>query len=116
VRFRTAAALIVSLAALALGAYVLVPVPLSAKSLANSVERETGSGGVAGRCSKREDDRWRCTAADPQGSGSASYEVTADGGCWRARRSSPEGYTETPMPRRAEGCTRLRDRYPLLSD
>jgi hypothetical protein len=102
--------------ATAVAAYLLVPMPLTAKSLKNSLERESGSAGIGGECSRRGGERWRCDVTDGQGSGTASYKVTADGRCWRARRTSSSHFTETPMPARPGGCTRLRDQYPLLSD
>lgn len=101
--------------AAALAAYVFAPVPLTANTLTNSVERESGSAGIGGECSRRADEHWRCEITDGAGSGGASYEVTVDGRCWRARRTSPGHFTETPMPARPDGCTRLRDQFPLLS-
>lgn len=94
--------------------YLLVPVPLRAETLTHSLERETGSSGLGGECERAQGDRWRCTVSDAGGSGFADYLVTADGKCWEARRTSAASLAETPMPARAEGCTRLRDRYPLL--
>jgi hypothetical protein len=97
-------------------AYLFAPVPTSPGALHNSVERETGSAGFAGNCSRAGPSRWRCEVTDGQGSGSATYEVTTDGSCWRGRRTSADSAAEAPMPTRVAGCTRLQDRYPLLSD
>lgn len=93
--------------------YRFAPVPVGATSLRVSLERETGSAGYSGDCERSGDEGWRCDVADRQGSGSATYEVEVDGTCWKARRSSPEQRSEGPMPARAEGCTRLRDRIML---
>ena len=95
-------------------AYLFAPVPVSATSLHGSVERATGSAGLAGGCLHRAGPHWHCDVADGQGSGQASYEVEVDGTCWRARRSSPNSYTETPMPAGAQDCARLRDQISLL--
>jgi hypothetical protein len=112
----TVAACLAGALAAALGAYLFVPVPPSQGALENSVERETGSAGLAGDCIRDAASRWRCEVTDGQGSGAATYEVTTDGTCWRGRRTSADSATETPMPARAAGCTRLQDRYPVLPD
>jgi hypothetical protein len=110
-----AAALIGALS-IAMAAYLWASVPLTAKTLTNSVERESGSAGIGGECSRNGSARWRCEVTDGEGSGTATYEVSTDGSCWRARRTSPVQFTEVPMPARSDGCTRLRDQYPLLRD
>jgi hypothetical protein len=107
-------AALVALAVAAGAAYLFAPVPVGATTLRGSVERETDSAGLAGECRHLDGPRWRCDVADTQGSGSATYAVEVDGRCWQARRSSPDHYTEGPMPARAAGCTRLRDAISLL--
>jgi hypothetical protein len=110
------AAALVGAVSIAMAAYLWAPVPLTAETLTNSVERESGSAGTGGECSRSGSEGWRCDVTDGDGSGTATYVVAADGNCWRARRRSPVQFTETPMPARSDGCTRLRDRYPLLRD
>ncbi len=89
--------------------YLFMPVPASTNSLHQSLERETGSAALVGACSRTtEPDVWACRVSDDSGSGTATYEVTLDGRCWNATLSASD--SEGPMPKRASGCTRLRDR------
>jgi len=107
-------AVLLGLLAAATVAYLFAPVPVNATSLHGSVGRTTGSAGLAGSCEQRSGRHWHCDVADGHGSGQAGYEVEVDGTCWQARRSSPDRYTETPMPARAKGCARLRDQIALI--
>lgn len=107
-------AVLAGLLATATLTYLFAPAPVGTKSLRGSLERETGSAGFTGECKRSAGADWRCDVADRQGSGTASYTVEVDGRCWRARRSSPDHYSEGPMPARAAGCTRLRDAISLL--
>jgi hypothetical protein len=89
--------------------YLLLPVPTSARTVANDLERATDAArlvGPDGSCAERRDGRWRCSVNDSSASARAGYAVTADARCWRARRFR-DG--EAPMPVRASGCTTLRD-------
>jgi hypothetical protein len=90
-------------------AYVLLPMPTSARTVANDLERATDAAryvGWAGSCEDRRDGRLRCSVSDPSASGQADYAVRADARCWHGRRFR-DG--EAPMPPRASGCTTLRD-------
>lgn len=90
-------------------AYVLLPVPTSARTVSNDLERATDAArfvGSGGSCEQRRDGRWRCKVSDPSGSGEAGYAVRADARCWRARRFR-DGIAH--MPPRASSCTTLRD-------
>jgi hypothetical protein len=90
-------------------AYVLLPVPTSARTVANDLERATDAAwfvGSAGSCEERRDGRWRCSVSDSSASARAGYAVRGDVRCWRARRFR-DG--EAPMPPRASGSTTLRD-------
>lgn len=90
-------------------AYVLLPVPTSARTVSNDLERATDAAryvGSGASCDERSDGRWRCKVSDPSGSGEAGYAVGADARCWRARRFR-DGIAH--MPPRASGCTTLRD-------
>jgi hypothetical protein len=90
-------------------AYVLLPVPTSARTVSNDLERATDAArfvGSGGSCEERRNGRWRCSVSDPSASGEAGYVVRADARCWRARRFR-EGMAH--MPPSASGCTTLRD-------
>jgi hypothetical protein len=89
--------------------YVLLPVPTSARTVENDLERATDAArfvGPAGGCAEQREGRWRCSVSDSSASGHAGYAVRTDARCWRARRIR-DG--EAPMPARASGCTTLRD-------
>jgi hypothetical protein len=104
-----AATLLLLAAAAVPAAYVLLPVPTSARTVANDLERATDAAwlaGSAGSCEERRDGRWRCSVSDSSASARAGYAVRADVRCWRARRFR-DG--EAPMPPRPSGCTTLRD-------
>jgi hypothetical protein len=105
-----AAAALLAVPTGAVATYLLLPVPITERTLTHSVERETGSAGLysSSSCSERGGKRWRCNIADSAGSGSVEYAVTAGRQCWHAslRRN---GDAEGPLPARPEGCATLRD-------
>ncbi len=88
-------------------AYFLLPVPVSERSLTNSIERETRSAALSSECSEIVDGRWRCHVNDSSGSGTSDYAVDTGFSCWHARRTADDA--EVPMPRRPDGCAKLRD-------
>jgi hypothetical protein len=108
-----AAAVLLAVPTAAVATYLLLPVPITERTLTNSVERDTGSAGMASECSERAAERWRCSVTDRSGSGFAQYMVTAGDRCWHARRTGIDA--ETPMPARPEGCTTLRDVLGILN-
>jgi hypothetical protein len=104
-----AAVLLLAVVGAVPAAYVLLPVPTSARTVSNDLERATDAArylGSGGSCEERRDGRWRCKVSDPSGSGQGGYAVSADARCWRARRFR-DGIAH--MPPRASGCTTLRD-------
>jgi hypothetical protein len=97
----------------ALATYFFLPVPISERTLVNSMERTTDSAGLSSSCSERGHGRWLCGINDGGGSGSAFYDVAAGRSCWHASRSGRRD-AETPMPERPEGCTTMRDVLGIL--
>jgi hypothetical protein len=96
----------------AVATYLLLPVPISERTLTNSIERDTGSASFSSECSERAAERWRCHVDDRSGSGYAQYVVTAGDSCWHARRTEIDA--ESPMPAGPAGCTTLRDALGIL--
>jgi hypothetical protein len=107
-----AATVVLAIPAAAVATYLLLPAPVSARSLANSIEHEVGSGIIPSDCSQVGGGSWRCSVFDAQSSGTAEYLVTAGWSCWHARRTRDDA--EVPMPRRPEGCATLRDALGLF--
>jgi len=104
-----AAVLLLAVVGAVPAAYALLPVPTSARTVSNDLERATDAARFVGSgdsCEERRDGRWRCSVRDPSGSGEAGYSVGADARCWRAHRFR-DGIAH--MPPRASGCTTLRD-------
>jgi hypothetical protein len=93
--------------------YFFLPVPISERTLVNSMERKTDSAGLGSQCSERRHRRWLCNINDGHGSGSAGYDVTAGRSCWHGSRSGRRD-AETPMPERPGGCTTMRDILGIL--
>jgi heme/copper-type cytochrome/quinol oxidase subunit 2 len=104
-----AAVVLLVVPAVAVATYFVLPVPVTERTLTQSIERETGSAGLhnSSSCSGRPGGAWRCSISDSSGSGSVEYAVTAGDQCWHAtlRTNDAEG----PMPARPEGCATLRD-------
>jgi hypothetical protein len=101
-----AAGVLLAVPAAVLATYLFLPVPVSERTLVNSMERKTDSGGMSSACSERSHRHWRCSITDGAGSGSARYEVTAGRSCW----NQPETAAATPKhrcpstPRAARRC------------
>jgi hypothetical protein len=108
-----AAGVLLAVPAAVLATYLFLPVPVSERTLVNSMERKTDSGGMSSACSERSHRHWRCSITDGAGSGSARYEVTAGRSCWNATRNGRRD-AETPMPEHPEGCTAMRDVLGIL--
>jgi hypothetical protein len=83
--------------------------PVAPDTLAVSLDRSIGTGGMADApdCERRGAHVWRCDVVEPEQSGGATYRVTTEtgGSCWTAERI--EDYSEGPMPRRARDCVHL---------
>jgi hypothetical protein len=74
-------------ASYALLARFVIHGPVTGRSLATSVRRAADSAAGLGDCRRTSGARdWRCTVADPAGSGIASYwvRVRKDSSCWDA--------------------------------
>jgi hypothetical protein len=84
-------------------------VPVTERTLAHSVERETKSAGLysASSCAERAGEGWRCKIIDRSGSGFADYAVTTGDQCWHATLRNDD--FEGGMPARADGCATMRD-------
>jgi hypothetical protein len=89
----------------AVWAYFLLPAPITERSLANSIERETNQG-FTSDCSKEFGQKWRCEMRDASGE-LVSYSVTAGQRCWYASRD--DDVAGTRVVREPESCTTLRD-------
>lgn len=98
--------------ALVVGAYLMArsSVRLGPDTLGRSVAREADAPFYTW-CQERRRS-WRCVISP--GSRNATYAVVTSGRCWRARRVSAPGATETPLPARLEGCLGVRDAYPTV--
>jgi hypothetical protein len=108
-----------ALAVAVVGALVIVwgvafderPAP-TADDLASDIAGALGSGpdliGDMTACTRSGPERWTCTVADPQSSGSVDVTAVTDNGtltwdtCWKARRTQPTN--EGQMPKTASGC------------
>lgn len=90
------------------------------RSLGHAIGREVNSslfGTLVNyvECAFARRGRWYCEAFDDSASGRAGYEVHMRSRlCWTGRRVVDLG-AEGPMPRRLDGCVRLRDAYRLQS-
>jgi hypothetical protein len=99
--------------ALVFGSALLFGAVSDREALLRSLTREARSPFEV-ECSRGAGGFSRCLVADRAGSGSASYRFKERGDCWSARRTSPQHFTEGPMPGRLEGCVTFRDRYPFF--
>ena len=106
--------LLVVLAALA---FLFLPAlgDFSPRALNYSVTKKAGGSVLAGPispCRKARKRVFRCSVSDSGGSGGATYVVTVDGHCWKARRVGAGGF-EGDLARRIEGCVKWRDQLRL---
>lgn len=102
------------------GIYFFVPSvgDVSNEAIAHSAAREAGaeSGENLKACkpSPGEGKRRRCTVRPDSGSGMASYVLVFEGDrCWDARRAGARGKAGAALPRRLDGCVKLRDQIRL---
>ena len=102
---------------LAAGAFVFLPAvgSFSREALNYSVSKRVGGSVVVGvdPCRRQARDRFRCEVADKSGSGGASYLVTVNGRCWKARRLGRARF-EGELARRKSGCVKWRDQLRLF--
>ncbi len=105
--------LALAVCALAFAAYALlarfvIHGPVTSRSLARELTRESGSAGLTldrpGRCRELSPVSWRCAVEDREGSGGATYrvQVEPDSSCWQA--GLVNDYSEGGMPRAVDGC------------
>ena len=87
--------------------------PVTGESLALSVDREIGAGGMVDdelpACRRDTPATWRCEAYSSELSGPVRYDVVerANSSCWdaeRAERSARAVELATDLPARASGC------------
>jgi hypothetical protein len=98
------------------GAFVYLPAvgSYSRQALNYSVSKRVGGSVIGvGPCRKQARHRFRCQVADSEGSGGATYQVTVDGRCWKARMAHDYGH-EGKLERRANGCLKWRDQLRLF--
>lgn len=114
--FVVALLLIFGVPALLVGAYLLLPAPVTSKSLGYSVADEAGAATWGAfedpRCERIEDDGdWFCEVEDPSRSGGGTtYEVTMAGwSCWEAARTGPKTGSDAAFPATITGCVKLSD-------
>jgi hypothetical protein len=84
--------------------------PVTPHSLAVSLDREAGSGGLedVSPCRRTGAGAWTCDAHSEELSAAQRYELrmVPDGSCWRARRIDFSG-PASDLPRVADDCVRL---------
>ena len=107
--------LVVLVAALAVVGARFLPAEVTADSLGYSLHREADSPrGSSAECRARGAHEWRCRAVPSSGGERPIYRVSiGEGTCWTARIVDGGGGA-TPMPRRLEGCVRVRDQVRLF--
>jgi hypothetical protein len=108
---------LVALVALAGLARFAVHGPVTGGSLALSVDREIGAGGVHDdelpACRRLAPGTWRCEAYSTEMSGTVRYDVAqrGRGSCWDAERAEQRARAvelATDMPAHASGCVHRR--------
>jgi hypothetical protein len=97
------------LATYALAARFVLHGPVTANSLHEAVERQSGSAGnifrMPERCRRRRaDGTWKCSVSDSSGSGGVDYKVRVRNGssCFDGRLTAD--YGEGGVPKRISGC------------